>query len=72
MCRFSIKIEVRYIPDVGQLDGPKFSGITDINGQFSYTTRLNEDLELGSIALIVTVEADGYEALSKVDTFKLE
>ena len=58
--------------DVGQIDGQKFTGITDNNGQFSYTTRINEDLEPGPIALIVTIEANGYEPLSKIATFNLE
>ena len=55
--------------DVAQTDGQKFTGITDNKGQFSYTTRINEDVEPGPIALIVTVEADGYEPLSKIATF---
>jgi hypothetical protein len=58
--------------DVGPIDGQKFTGITDNNGQFSYTTRIYEDLQPGPIALIITVEADGYEPLSKIATFKLE
>ena len=35
--------------DVGPIDGQKFIGITDNNGQFSYTTRINEDFN-GPIA----------------------
>jgi hypothetical protein len=58
--------------DVGQIEGQKFTGITDTNGQFSYTTRINEDFEPGPIALIITVESDGYEPLSKIATFDLE
>ena len=58
--------------DMGQIDGQTFSGVTDNNGQFSHVTRIDDDFELGPIALLVTVKADGYESSSKIATFKLE
>ena len=60
------------IVDVEKIDGQKFSGVTDSNGQFSHVTRISEDLDPGTIAIVVTVEASGYQTSSKIGTFKLE
>jgi hypothetical protein len=55
-----------------EVDGQKFSGDTDTNGQFSTTQRVSDSKRPGTFTVVVTVNAEGYDPISKIATFKVE
>jgi Probable lipoprotein LpqN len=52
--------------DIDDLDGEEFSGETDADGRLIETVEIPDNFEEGNIAIIVTVEADGYDPVSIV------
>jgi hypothetical protein len=54
-----------------EVDGQKFSGDTDSNGQFSTTQRISDSKRPGTFTIVVTVNADGYDPISKIVTFNV-
>jgi hypothetical protein len=53
------------------IDGQKFSGDTDSNGQFSTTQRISDSKRPGTFTIVVTVNAEGYDPISKIVTFNV-
>jgi hypothetical protein len=54
------------------IEGQKFSGETDSNGQFSTTQRISDSKRPGTFTIVVTVNADGYDPLSKIVPFEVQ
>jgi hypothetical protein len=55
-----------------KIEGKKFSGVTDENGQFSVTEPISTGKKVGTYTIVVTASAKGYSPISEIETFKVE
>ena len=53
------------------IDGQKFGGFSDNNGQFSFHKNMPKSLKPGTYGVTVTAKADGYDSVSRVGTFEV-
>jgi hypothetical protein len=55
-----------------KIEGKKFSGVTDENGQFSVTEPISTGKKVGTYTIVVTASGKGYSPISEIVTFKVE
>ena len=55
-----------------KIEGKKFSGVTDENGQFSVKEPISSSKRTGTYTIVVTANAKGYDPISEIETFKVE
>ena len=55
-----------------KIEGKKFSGVTDENGQFSVTEPISTGKKVGTYTIVVTASGKGYSPISEIETFKVE
>ena len=58
--------------ETSKIEGKKFSGVTDENGQFSVTEPISSSKRAGTYTIVVTASAKGYNPISEIETFKVE
>ncbi|MGA7977153.1 MAG: carboxypeptidase-like regulatory domain-containing protein [Nitrososphaeraceae archaeon] len=58
--------------ETSKIEGKKFSGVTDENGQFSITEPISSSKRAGTYTIVVTASAKGYNPISEIETFKVE
>lgn len=58
--------------ETSKIEGKKFSGVTDENGQFSVTEPISTGKKLGTYTIVVTASGKGYSPISEIETFKVE
>jgi hypothetical protein len=58
--------------DTSKIEGKKFSGVTDKNGQYSVSESIPTGKRTGTYAIVVTANAEGYGPISQIKTFKVE
>jgi hypothetical protein len=58
--------------DTSKIEGKKFSGTTDGNGQYSVSETIPTGKRAGTYTLVVTANAEGYSPISEIKTFKVE
>jgi len=63
--------DTNQLQDIAAIEGQKFSGLTDTNGQFTDTTRLSGDFPADKFAIVVTATAEGYDPVSKIGVFTI-
>jgi hypothetical protein len=55
-----------------KIEGKKFSGVTDENGQFSVTEPISTGKKVGTYTIVVTASGKGYNPISEIETFNVE
>ena len=55
-----------------EIEGKKFSGVTDENGEFSVTQPISTGKKAGTYTIVVTANGKGYNPISEIETFKVE
>jgi hypothetical protein len=55
-----------------KIEGKKFSGVTDENGQYSVTEPISTGKKVGTYTIVVTASGKGYNPISEIETFKVE
>ena len=55
-----------------EIEGKKFSGVTDENGEFSVTQSISTGKRAGTYTIVVTASGKGYSPISEIETFKVE
>lgn len=55
-----------------KIEGKKFSGVTDENGQFSVTEPISTSKKTGTYTIVVTASGKGYNPISEIETFQVE
>ena len=58
--------------ETSKIEGKKFSGVTDENGQFSVKEPISSSKRTGTYTIVVTANAKGYDPISEIETFKVE
>jgi len=58
--------------ETSKIEGKKFSGVTDENGQFSVKEPISSSKRAGTYTIVVTASAKGYYPIAKIETFKVE
>ena len=58
--------------ETSKIEGKKFSGVTDENGQFSVTEPISSSKRTGTYTIVVTANGKGYDPISEIETFKVE
>jgi phosphatidate phosphatase APP1 len=54
-----------------KIEGKKFSGVTDQNGQYSVSETIPTGKRTGTYTIVVTASAEGYNPISQTETFKV-
>jgi hypothetical protein len=55
-----------------KIEGKKFSGVTDENGQYSVTEPISTGKKVGTYTIVVTASGKGYSPISEIETFQVE
>jgi len=58
--------------ETSKIEGKKFSGVTDENGQFSVKEPISSSKRTGTYTIVVTAKEKGYDPISEIETFKVE
>jgi hypothetical protein len=57
--------------DTTKIEGKKFSGVTDQNGEYSVSETIPTGKRTGTYTIVVTSNAEGYNPVSEIKTFKV-